>query len=106
MVVSILNPSSMRTLAEVPGSHALFRRAIRVCRLTELSLELVEDAVSEFGGRQHFVIRLGETYLGCIVKKGADAFVIVPLTSDASLDLFVSICGRLKIRPVKDREFG
>jgi hypothetical protein len=102
-VVSLVYPGSMRNLAAVPGFQALFRRAITICRLTDLSLEDVERAVNEYGGRQYFILPLGETlYLGCIVKKGAKAFVIVKMTSDAAINLFVSICGRLRITPVKD----
>ncbi|SEC20805.1 hypothetical protein SAMN05519104_0952 [Rhizobiales bacterium GAS188] len=102
-VVSLLSPGGVQRLADVPGSEALFRRAIRVYRITNISVEDVEEAVREGGGREYLILRLSPTlFLGCILHRGAEAFVIARMASDVAVEIFVSICDTLGIGPAED----
>ena len=113
-VVSFLDPG-FEHFFKAQNAHDIFRTAIRVCRLTELSLEQLCNAHLHFAGIGEAFLRLrfsASFVLGCLLQaKGAEAFIIVRLTSEPAENLFVGICENLGFHEVTgsaglEREIG
>ena len=113
-VVSFLDPG-FEHFFKAQNAHDIFRTAIRVCRLTELSLEQLCNAHLHFEGIGEAFLRLrfsASFVLGCLLQaKGAEAFIIVRLTSEPAENLFVGICENLGFHEVTgsaglEREIG
>src|SRR5262249_11438834 len=112
-IVSLLDPGWQHFM-DRPDAHVIFRNGIGMCRLTELSDEIIWNAL-RFGrhGHRFILLRLSpnKTLPSILPPKEGGTFLIARLTSQPAVTLFDLVCKNLGFEAVTDthavdREIG